>query len=235
MTEFSPQPRRMIRFGAFELDLHAAELRKAGVRLSLPPQSLEVLKLLLERPGDLVTRDELRQRLWPNGTFVDFDHSLNAIVNRLRETLGDSADRPRFIETAPRRGYRFVGAVESASAAVPVPVESSPRARTRRAWRGCSADSRHVGIGRVRPAGERLSGASHGAFFARGDADCLVTRRPVHRRGTGSPCVRHNAPGDLLDTPARRRTPCTDATGTPRLRFSACVLSGWPADGARVL
>ena len=104
----------MIRFGVFELDLHAAELRKAGARLNLPTQSFQVLALLLERPGDLVTREELRQRLWPDGTFVDFEHGLNAIVNRLRETLGDSADRPRFIETVPRRGYRFIAPVDNA-------------------------------------------------------------------------------------------------------------------------
>ena len=92
----------------FELDLHAGELRKAGVRLRLPAQSVEVLTLLLERSGDLVTREELCQRLWPTGTFVDFDHGLNAVINRLRETLGDSADLPRFIETVPKRGYRFI-------------------------------------------------------------------------------------------------------------------------------
>ena len=71
-------------------------------------------RLLLERPGDLVTRDELRQRLWPNGTFVDFEHGLNAVINRLRETLGDSADSPRFIQTVPRRGYRFIAPVDGA-------------------------------------------------------------------------------------------------------------------------
>ena len=124
----SPGPAlRVIRFGAFALDLHAGELRKAGVRLSLPAQSFHVLALLVERPGDLVTREELRQRLWPAGTFVDFDHGLNAVVNRLRDTLGDSADRPRFIETVPRRGYRFVAAVEGLAATSARRVEPSPR------------------------------------------------------------------------------------------------------------
>jgi DNA-binding winged helix-turn-helix (wHTH) protein len=108
MTDRSGSAPRVIRFGVFELDLHARELRKAGVRLRLPAQSVEVLTLLLERSGDLVTREELRERLWPTGTFVDFEHGLNAAVNRLRDTLGDSADRPRFVETMPRRGYRFV-------------------------------------------------------------------------------------------------------------------------------
>ena len=84
---------------------------RSGVRLSVQDQPLQVLKLLLERPGELVTREELRQQLWPSDTFVGFEHGLNAAVGRLRETLGDSADAPRFIETLPRRGYRFVGTI----------------------------------------------------------------------------------------------------------------------------
>src|SRR3954463_9770273 len=106
------RPTRSIRFGIFELDLHSGELRKAGVLVGLQEQSLKVLRELLNRPGELVTREQLRQRLWPDGTFVDFDHGLNAVINRLRETLGDSADAPRFIQTVPRRGYRFIPPVE---------------------------------------------------------------------------------------------------------------------------
>jgi Tol biopolymer transport system component/DNA-binding winged helix-turn-helix (wHTH) protein len=101
----------LVRFGIFELDRRSGELRKAGARVSLQEQGLQVLMLLLERPGDLVTRDELRQRLWPTGTFGDFDHGLNAVINRLRDALGDSAEAPRFIETLPRRGYRFVAPI----------------------------------------------------------------------------------------------------------------------------
>ena len=111
MPEESPSA-GLVRFGVFELDRRSGELRKAGVRVSLQEQALQVLTLLLERPGDLVTRDELRQRLWPNGTFVDFEHGLNAVINRLRDTLGDSADTPRFVETVPRRGYRFIAPVD---------------------------------------------------------------------------------------------------------------------------
>ena len=110
MTEFPA--RRPLRFSSFELDLHSGELRKGGVLVGLQEQSLKVLVELLERPGDLVTREQLRQRLWPNGTFVDFEHGLNAVINRLREALGDSADSPRFIQTVPRRGYRFIGPVD---------------------------------------------------------------------------------------------------------------------------
>jgi DNA-binding winged helix-turn-helix (wHTH) protein/TolB-like protein len=98
----------VVRFGIFEADFRAGELRKAGVRVKLHDQPFQVLAMLLDRPGELVTRDEIRKRLWPGDTFVDFDHGLNNAVGRLREALGDSADTPRFIETLPRRGYRFI-------------------------------------------------------------------------------------------------------------------------------
>jgi len=100
-----------VRFGAFELDPRTGELRKAGVRINLPEQPFQVLKALLDHHGDLVTREDLRQRLWPAETFVDFEHGLNAAVRRLRDALGDSADAPRFVETLPRRGYRFIAPV----------------------------------------------------------------------------------------------------------------------------
>ena len=103
----------MVRFGLFELDARSGELRRSGVLVSLQDQPLKLLQCLLERPGELVTRDELRGRLWPGDTFVDFDQGLNAAVRRLREALSDSADAPRFIQTLPRRGYRFIAPVES--------------------------------------------------------------------------------------------------------------------------
>src|SRR5215813_6884156 len=99
---------RLLRFESFELDVRSRELRKGKQRIRLQEQPFEILRLMLERPGDVVTREELRQRLWPNGTFVDFEHSLNAAIKRLRATLGDDADEPRFVETVPRRGYRFI-------------------------------------------------------------------------------------------------------------------------------
>jgi len=103
---------RLIRFGVFELDLAAAELRKSGVRIRLQEQPFLVLSLLLQRPGEVITREDLRQQLWPADTFVDFDHSLNTAVNKLREALGDSASTPRYVETLARRGYRFIAPVE---------------------------------------------------------------------------------------------------------------------------
>jgi TolB-like protein/DNA-binding winged helix-turn-helix (wHTH) protein/Tfp pilus assembly protein PilF len=102
---------RILHFGVFEVDLKACEIRKHGVRLKLPEQPFQVLSVLLENPGEIVTRDELRSRLWPSDTFVDFDHGLNNAVMRLREVLGDSSENPRFVETIPRRGYRFIAPV----------------------------------------------------------------------------------------------------------------------------
>jgi len=101
-----------IRFGIFEVDLEAGELRRQGVKVKLQQQPFQILALLLECPGEVVTREELQKRLWPTDTFVDFDRGLNRATNRLRESLGDEADNPRFIETLPRRGYRFIGQVE---------------------------------------------------------------------------------------------------------------------------
>jgi DNA-binding winged helix-turn-helix (wHTH) protein len=108
--------RRVIRFGVFELDVRAGELRKNGSRVRLQEQPLQLLVILLERPGDVLTRDELRQKLWPGDTFVDFDHSLNTAVNKIREALGDSASTPRYVETVARRGYRFIAPVTSVEA-----------------------------------------------------------------------------------------------------------------------
>jgi TolB-like protein/DNA-binding winged helix-turn-helix (wHTH) protein/Flp pilus assembly protein TadD len=118
---------RIVRFGTFEVDLNALELRKHGLRLKLPEQPFQILAMLLERPGEIITRDELRNRLWQTDTFVDFDHGLNNAVLRLREVLGDSSDNPRFVETIPRRGYRFIAHVEESFPA-PAAVTQGPAA-----------------------------------------------------------------------------------------------------------
>jgi TolB-like protein/DNA-binding winged helix-turn-helix (wHTH) protein/Tfp pilus assembly protein PilF len=109
MAELKRPP---IRFGIFEVDLQAGELRRQGVKVKLQQQPFEILAMLLECPGEVLTREELRKRLWPTDTFVDFDRGLNRATNRLRESLGDEAGNPRFIETLPRRGYRFIGQIE---------------------------------------------------------------------------------------------------------------------------
>src|ERR1700704_775883 len=105
------RPPVLLRFGVFEVDLRAGELRKQGKRIKVQEQPLQVLATLLQNSGDVVTREELRAQIWPEDTFVDFDNSLNTSINKLREALGDSADNPRFIETLPRRGYRFIAPV----------------------------------------------------------------------------------------------------------------------------
>lgn len=139
MVQEAQKPDRVIRFGVFELDRESGDLRKDGVaRRRMQGQPFDVLLQLLERPGEIVTREELRQRLWPADTFVDFDHSLNTAVNKLREALEDSASNPRFVQTLARRGYRFIAPVETREAAhAPTPngvagndaLSAMPRAR----------------------------------------------------------------------------------------------------------
>ena len=122
----SPTPdAHVFRFGVFELDARSGELRRHGLKIRLPDQSFQILRALLMRPGELVTRDELRQLLWTAETFVDFEVGLNSAVRKLREALDDSADNPRFVETVPRHGYRFVGARRRAR-----PPPAAPAATT---------------------------------------------------------------------------------------------------------
>jgi cholera toxin transcriptional activator len=106
------QPGRRFRFGKFEVNAATGELRGNGIRIKLNAQPFQLLSMLLERPGDLLTREEIARELWPDGTFVDYEHGVNSAVNRIREALGDAANNPRFIETLARRGYRFVAPVE---------------------------------------------------------------------------------------------------------------------------
>src|SRR5229473_1814955 len=111
MADFHAAP-GTVRFGSFELDFKASELRKQGAKVKLQEQPFQILQVLVQRPGEIVTREELQQKIWPSDTFVDFDHGLYNAIKRLREALGDSADTPRFVETLSRRGYRFVGKIE---------------------------------------------------------------------------------------------------------------------------
>jgi DNA-binding winged helix-turn-helix (wHTH) protein/Tol biopolymer transport system component len=145
---------RVVRFGTFEIDVPAGELRKNGLKLKLQEQPFQVLCMLLEHPGDVVTREELRSRLWPADTFVDFDHGVNAAIKRVRDALGDSPDNPRFVETLQRRGYRFIGAIDtppnanandllmarpSPQTAAEAPVFAAIRANVRGQWRALGA------------------------------------------------------------------------------------------------
>jgi len=121
-----PQAGRVIRFGIYELDLQSRELRKRGLKIRLQEQPFRILSLLLERPGEVISREALRETLWPGGTFVEFEHSLNTAVNKIRTALGDDAESPRFIETLPRLGYRFVAPVEGRSERVGCEAQSAP-------------------------------------------------------------------------------------------------------------
>lgn len=170
-----------IRFGAFKVDLRTEELRKHALTIRLPRQSFQILTLLLRCPGELVSREELREKLWPADTFVDFDHGLNAAVNRLREALGDSTEKPRFIETLPRRGYRFIGQVTDAAGA-----DASARTKNQTATsessltvqRPAAASSPTVTKrGMARPAGERY-GEIHGSVRRRLAAAYAAFLRP---------------------------------------------------------
>jgi cholera toxin transcriptional activator len=128
-----PQPARGYRFGVFELDATTGELRRRGIRVKLNAQPFQVLLMLLERPGELLSRDEISRELWTDGTFVDYEHGVNSAVNRIREALGDTANNPRFVETLARRGYRFVAPVERITLdALPSSAasESAPAAST---------------------------------------------------------------------------------------------------------
>src|SRR5246127_565067 len=131
MAETQSRP-RLVRFGAFEADLQTGELRRDGVKLKFSGQPFQVLAILLERPGEVVTREELQKRLWPD-TFVDVERNLNTAINKIREVLGDSAESPRFVETLPRRGYRFVALVEG-NQTTEEPGASGVRQKSQMPW-----------------------------------------------------------------------------------------------------
>lgn len=119
---------RLYRFGPFELDVRSGELRKHGIRLQLREQPVRILLLLLDHPGEMVLRTDIRDKLWPNETMVEFDPAINNAVRRLRDALGESAEKPRYIETVARRGYRFLGEVEGVEAPASAPSASEPLA-----------------------------------------------------------------------------------------------------------
>jgi DNA-binding winged helix-turn-helix (wHTH) protein len=126
---------RVIRFGVCEVDVQTGELRKQGLKLRLQDKLFQILLRLLERPGEVITREELRQTLWPADTLGDLDNSLNAAINKLREVLGDSAENPRFVETLSRRGYRFIAPVTASNVAAA--AEEIPTAAGKRENRAC--------------------------------------------------------------------------------------------------
>jgi TolB-like protein/DNA-binding winged helix-turn-helix (wHTH) protein/Tfp pilus assembly protein PilF len=196
---------KVVRFGVFELDLISGELRKQGLKIKLSEQPLQILLLLIERAGETVTRDDVRRRLWPADTFVDFDAGLNSAIKKLRDALGDPAENPRFIETVPRRGYRFIGPLELPEIRVPDEVPPNrPRAfgsRPHRRWLLAATLAAPLAIGawlslgdgwsrltRIGPAAsprrmtsiavlplENLSGNREQDYFADGMTEALTT------------------------------------------------------------
>ncbi len=124
-----PRPQRIFRFGDFELRTETGELSKRGIRVKAQAKPLQILEALLEKPGQLITREELCRKLWPSGTFVDFENGLNTATNRLRAALNDSAETPRYVETLPRRGYRFICPVTEVVADRPVGPVADPEAQ----------------------------------------------------------------------------------------------------------
>ncbi len=159
-----PTSVQVVRFGEYEADLRSRELRRDGVTVRLPDQSFEVLTMLLEQPGGLVAREDLRRRLWPADTFVDFDHGLNNAVKRLRDALGDSADVPEFVETLPRRGYRFIGKIDSTEPEAPAQIpKQGPQA------------SAHPIMLAVLPF-QNLSGDASQDYFSDGLTEELITQ-----------------------------------------------------------
>jgi DNA-binding winged helix-turn-helix (wHTH) protein/TolB-like protein len=200
MSHANPPSNRRFRFGTFELDPRTGELRRNGFRLALPDQPLQVLIALLEQPGELVTREELQRRLWHGETFVDFEHGLNAAVRRLRDVLGDSAETPRFVETVPRRGYRFIAPVSGSEQDDLAPLKatetataSKPRRLRFPAWR----ELRTAGIGILRVASLAITSASgdgRGSLPASHKRIQAVVVLPV-KNLTGNPSQGHLADG----------------------------------------
>jgi eukaryotic-like serine/threonine-protein kinase len=162
----------LIAFGAFELDLRARELRKHGVKLRLPEQSIQILAMLLERPSEVVLREEIQKKLWPNDTIVEFDHSINAAIKRLRRALGDEAETPRFVETLPRRGYRFIFPV---SGVAPVPAQGEQLEKAPVQLPG------HAVVTPAPPAGDSSAALSGSASVAN-----LVGKQVSHYRVLGT-------------------------------------------------
>ena len=180
-------PRRVARFAAFEFDLGTGELRKHGLRIKLNGQPVDVLTMLIEHAGEVVTREELQKRLWASDTYVDFEHSLNAAIKRLRAALGDSADAPRFVETLARQGYRFIAPLsppvvtQAAESASGRPVVSTPRpARCRRRGLGWStAGSMEVAARSVAQPAVRVGRPAHH------QTGCAAAGEPVRRCRAG--------------------------------------------------
>jgi DNA-binding winged helix-turn-helix (wHTH) protein len=223
-----------LRVGDFEVDLRCGELRRNGDKIKLQERPFQILAALLERPGEVVTRQEMQQKLWPTDTFVDFEHSINTAVKKLREALGDDAENPRFIETLPRRGYRLIAPVEivdengvSLEAAIsPVPPQQGnpPGTKRQKRWPMAAIGGALVTLivatvslalffpfpwrRTTRPVTQRV-GADH-QFRRLGNFACVVTRWAHDCLHSRAGDLRHTGPGlckDVAGRPARAADP----------------------------
>ena len=197
-----------IAFDRFEVDLRSGELLKNDRRLRLQAQPFQLLALLLERPGEVVTREEICRALWQADTFVDFDHSLGTAINKIREALGDSADHPRFVETLPRRGYRFIGKIEASSE--PPPSQPGPASSDAIVSLGVESVADRIEAG-SRPAAQKSRRSPRQKFLLVLTASLAVLlsalvffRRSEDSRATIPPCKHHVHRGFTLGKPLRR-------------------------------
>ena len=197
------QSSRLIQFGDFAIDPLAGELFKKGRKIKLQQQPFQVLAILLERPADLVTREELRERIWPADTFVDFDHSLNTAVKKLRQALGDGSKKPRYVETLPRKGYRFLGTVKSAGKTHVAPSSAKRNTRSKSVGRVFEvrgqAKEKYV-LAAVDQASlkerERLEAANDDVGFSLLIAEQKILLLPV---GLKVRVIEEHAPGPILE------------------------------------
>ena len=211
-----------LRFGAFEMDLRSGELRRGGTVVRLQPQPFKVLALLVDRPGEVVTRDEIQSRVWPAGTFVDFEQSLNFCIRQIRAALGDNALHPRYVETLPRRGYRWVGgSVERVTP--PATVHEWPRPLSDRPAdaESARASGEHDAVAGVR-AGAALEGGGRGARSRR--APSRGPRLAFHLGGrpVGSPGAPSSSgsPSGGARSPRPASAPRARSSTSPRGRGS---------------
>ena len=197
----------IVRFEAFELDLRAGELRKDGAKpVRLPEQPFRILTMLLEHPGEVVSREEIRKKLWPNDTIVEFEHSISAAMNRLRQALGDSADNPRYIETLARRGYRLM-----------VPVDVAPGPQPGSADLSLKSAAFAEGKAAELQTNSALPSASAIGEFGWQEGFALPGAGGVGRRGHGSGVQGGGyqaGPGGGLEVPARRIGERPEGLGT---------------------
>ena len=205
------QPSRRLRFDEFEIDMRSGELWVRGKRVRLQDQPFQVLRVLLERRGEIVTRDELKQILWPADTFVDFDDGLNTAIRKIRDALGDSAEKPRFIETIPRRGYRFVGRlVDVGPGVVPLLAEESKESPEQKNAGLSNSDSALLATQKAFLPPHTLEGGTRGSSRA-GRLLCRFGALPK-QQCQGRKAASHQIAGGIAsDEPLwrpKRRIPC---------------------------